>query len=345
VIARYLQGTRAFSQAFRSRIIEAEMAIGQQAMKTGDVPRAMDAFNRVLSIDEGNEQVLSLVRNLGRRQQLRRISTWAMAVVSLLVVGGVLLSAYMGGSREAPPPIVEGTGPSGSSPAGPSAAQDRAAVTQAPETTATPAQGLAAKGPDKQPGTGTPPAAAVPGADRTQAVGRGGAKAEVPPAPQDPNAPRHVVLRPIPANISIGVDGGPLQAFGPSFRSVDLKPGSHTFAFQGAHECCVDEQITVNIPPGVGPYVLPHRLRFRDANLIVASNTPANVVVDDGTARGRTWSLIAVPQPNDIIGMHVVRVSAEGHRDEVRQVRLRAGQLERIEITLEKVADAPRPPG
>jgi eukaryotic-like serine/threonine-protein kinase len=33
VIARYLQGTRAFSASFRSRIIEAETALGQQAMK------------------------------------------------------------------------------------------------------------------------------------------------------------------------------------------------------------------------------------------------------------------------------------------------------------------------
>jgi hypothetical protein len=46
-----------------------------------------------------------------------------------------------------------------------------------------------------------------------------------------------------------------------------------------------------------------------------------------------------------MIGMHVVRVSADGHRDVVREVRLRAGQLERIEVTLEKVPEVAPPPG
>ena len=107
----------------------------------------------------------------------------------------------------------------------------------------------------------------------------------------------------------------------------------------------VDETITVNIPPGPGTYVVSHRLRFRAANLIVASNTPAYVVIDEGNARGRTWSVITVQQPNDMIGMHVVRVSADGHRDVVREVRLRAGQLERVEVTLEKVPEVAPPPG
>jgi hypothetical protein len=117
------------------------------------------------------------------------------------------------------------------------------------------------------------------------------------------------------------------------------------FAFQGALECCIDETITVNIPPGTGSYVLHHRLRYRPANLFVASNIHADVVVDDGIARGRSWSIIPIPQPNDMIGMHVVRVSAAGHRDAVREVRLRAGQLERIEVTLEKVPEVAPPPG
>jgi eukaryotic-like serine/threonine-protein kinase len=329
VIARYLQGTRAFSASFRSRIIEAETALGQQAMKAGDVPRAMDAFNRVLAIDERNEQVLSLVQNLGRRQQLRRVSTWVMAVVSLGCVVAVLLNAQIGGkgvftsdndataAKKADPVApgdVNGGGPN-ATPKQPAEKQPAVPTTK-PETVAQPTAADAAENKSGK-------AAAT--------------KVEQPPPPPvDPNAPRHVVLRPFPANVSIGIDGAPRQPFGPSFRSVDLKPGTHVFSFEGALECCINEDITVNIPPGPGSYVVTHRLRYRPANLIVASNTPANVVVDDGQARGRTYSLITVQQPNDMIGMHVVRVSADGHRDAVREVRLRAGQLERIEVTLEK---------
>jgi eukaryotic-like serine/threonine-protein kinase len=350
VIARYLQGTRAFSASFRSRIIEAETALGQQAMKSGDVPRAMDAFNRVLAIDERNEQVLSLVQNLGRRQKLRKVSTWAMAVISLACVVAVLFNARFGGQAADGPESNSGkstepaksdngtvgtkdVAPNMSGPAQPGGEPGKSPDTKTPqpEQIAQPS----AAGADAKTGRPTAPKPEPPQAQ--------------PQPPIDPNALRHVVLRPIPANVSIGIDGAPLQAFGPSFRSVELKPGPHVFAFQGALDCCIDEQITVNIPPGQGSYVLAHRLRFRAANLFVASNTPANVVVDEGKARGRTWSLIQVPQPNEMIGMHVVRVSADGHRDAVREVRLRAGQLERIEVTLEKdkekVPEVAPPPG
>lgn len=344
VIARYLQGTRAFSASFRSRIIEAETALGQQAMKNGDVPRAMDAFNRVLAIDERNEQVLSLVRNLGRRQRLRRLSTWAMAVISLACVVGVLFNARFtqkpgadAPGKSEPVASKPGTGPVEPRAVGANGPGDKPIQPGAQPSQG--AQGVAAA-PSAQP-------VAADSADRGPSRGATPPKAELPATPVDPNALRHVVLRPIPQNVLIGIDGAPLQAFGPSFRSVDLKPGPHVFAFQGALDCCVDETITVNIPPGQGSYVVTHRLRFRAANLIVASNTPANVVIDDGKARGRTWSVITVQQPNDMIGMHVVRVSAEGHRDVVREVRLRAGQLERIEVTLEKekVPEVAPPPG
>lgn len=344
VIARYLQGTRAFSASFRTRILEAETALGQQAMKNGDVPRAMDAFNRVLAIDERNEQVLTLVKNLGRRQQLRRVSTWAMAVISLVCVGAVLLNVR----TEDPDPVAPSAKTSPSAKPSEGAVGKREAV--ADGTATTPGSSARQGEPNRAESPGAQQAAKSepPTADDVQSTksGRGGqARPDAVQPSVDPDAPRQVVLRPVPANVSIGIDGAPMRAFGPSFRSVELKPGPHVFAFHGALECCIDETITVNIPPGNGSYVVSHRLRYRAANLIVASNTPANVVVDDGKARGRTWSIIAIPQPNEMIGMHVVRVSAEGHRDAVREVRLRAGQLERIEVTLEKVLEVAPPPG
>jgi hypothetical protein len=150
---------------------------------------------------------------------------------------------------------------------------------------------------------------------------------------------RHVVLSPEPANVSISIDGAPPRAFGPSFRSVNLPVGSHVFAFQGAHDCCVNDDVTLDIPPGPGAFVVSHRLRFRPAGLFVGSNTPANVQVDHGAVVGRTWSVIRVPQPNDMLATHLVRVSAEGHQDAVLEVRLAAGQVERIEVNLNKLSD------
>jgi len=336
IIARYLQGTRSFSQAFRERILAAEMALGEQAMKDGNVLSAMDAFNRVLSIDEHNERVLKLVTNLGKRQQLRRVGTWTVTVVSVLCVVAVLVHTLALRAKRPEP-----------------AARSHAAANDAPQPNA-------AAESKNEPGAPAQPASAARAgtASGAQVAAAARQRQEHRPAPavrpaatkpdessSAPNAPRHVVLRPEPANVSISIDGSEPREFGPSFRSVTLAPGPHVFAFKGAYDCCVDEQITVDIPPGTSNYVVAHRLSYRPAGLFVRSNTPANVVVDQGAVVGRTWSVIQVPQPNDMFATHTLRVSAEGHRDEVREVRLRAGQIERIEVTLATSEAASVPSG
>jgi serine/threonine-protein kinase len=333
-IAEYLKGTRAFSLTFRGRIIAAEVALGELAMKDGDVPRAMDAFNRVLSLDEQNERVLTAVKNLGRRSRLRRAGVWVAvvgAVVGLIGFFANALTAKYGHSAtklnaSAKPAAVAAGAPSGSpSPGKPDqlATNNWQPVRPAPPLTASVVRARA---------------------ERRSAARVASSKADEVSAGPEGNGPRHVVLRPEPANVSISIDGALPRDFGPSFRELDLAPGSHVFKFVGAHDCCVDEQVTIAIPGGPGTTVVAHRLRFRPAGLYVVSNTPANVVVDDGGARGRSRSVIQVPQPDDMFGTHVVRISADGHEEVVREVRLRAGQLETIEVTLEKSAE-PAPPG
>jgi hypothetical protein len=114
-------------------------------------------------------------------------------------------------------------------------------------------------------------------------------------------------------------------------------PGTHVFKFKGAHDCCVDEEFRVDIPPGTTPFVVAHRLRFRPAGLYVVSNTPANVVVGNGLASGRTRSVIQVQQPDDMYANHLVRISGDGHEPVTTEVRLRAGQVETIEVTLRPI--------
>jgi len=322
VIARYLQGTRAFSKAFRARIIEAEMALGEQAMKAGDLPRAMDAFNRVLSIDEGNERVLNLVASLGKRQRLRRVGYWVSLAISLSCVIAVLVHAYLSRAGKSDGPSAEDSPPMAAVEPAPSVQPSTAPP---PEARPAPPQPERASPPDAKPGPSRPTAAASKPDDSP---------------PVDPTAPRRVVLRPEPANVSISIDGAAPRDFGPSFREVTLVPGRHTFAFRGALECCVDEEIAVDIPAGTGSYVVTHRLRFRPAVLYVVSNTPADVLVDD-KVRGRTYSVIRIPQPNDMWAPHVIRVSAEGHRPAQQEVRLQAGQLKQIEVKLEREVAPP----
>ncbi|MET0385778.1 MAG: protein kinase [Polyangiales bacterium] len=344
VISRYLKGTRAFSTAFRARIVEAEMLLGEQAMKAGDLPLAMDAFNRVLSIDEHNERVLKLVNNLGKRQKLRRVGSWIVLAVSLTCVTAVLVHALAGrpeGSGDATAaasqpgvqPPARSDDPQGAN--GANGAKPSAPVPTQPPTAA--ADSIPATTPVEAPDT-TPrpdPRAGAPKA--------GNGKPDEPVQPVDATAPRHVVLRPQPANVSISIDRAAPRNFGPSFRDVYLTPGPHSFAFKGAHDCCLDEEVSINIPAGTGSYLVAHKLRFRSAGLYISSNAPADVVIDQALS-GRTWSVIQVPQPNDMFAPHVIVVRAPGHHEKTLEVRLQAGQVHQVNVTLQKIAEG-SPPG
>lgn len=321
-IADYLRGTGAFTAQFRERIIAAEAALGERAMKAGDLPLAMDAFNRVLSYDEKNERVLNAVHRLGRRSQLRRIATWAGIVTVLVGALGLVVNALA-------PKTEVWEQKAETKPALPAETEKEKPTPSVPVNAVSEPEIPRPNGrrSDKRP----PRTASAPSQ----------AKADEPPV--DPKQPRHVILRPEPANVSIGIDGQAPRDFGPSFRELDLVPGQHVFKFKGAHDCCVDEEFRVDIPPGANPFVLAHRLRFRPAGLYVVSNAPANVVVGNGRASGRTRSVIYVPQPDDMYANHIVRITGEGHQPVSTEVRLRAGQLETIEVTLQPIAPSESP--
>jgi hypothetical protein len=142
-----------------------------------------------------------------------------------------------------------------------------------------------------------------------------------------------VVFAPVPANVTISVDEGPPQAFGPSFRMLELVPGPHTFRFVGAHECCDDAVVQVDVPPGPGETVVPAKLAFRDARLYVSSNVPADVSLD-GEAAGRALSLIRLPLTRGSLERRKILVTAAGHEPYTGYVDLRAGQVAQLEVTL-----------
>ena len=152
----------------------------------------------------------------------------------------------------------------------------------------------------------------------------------------DASAPRRVTFNPSPANVAIGVDGDAPRDFGPSFREVVLTPGVHRFKFVGAHDCCIDEEITLRIPPGAEPFPIVQKLKFRPAGLYVVTAAPANVLVDGGAYSGRTRSVIEVRDMAQLTETHQIRISAEGHEDEVRDVRLQAGQVVTVDVEMRK---------
>lgn len=141
-------------------------------------------------------------------------------------------------------------------------------------------------------------------------------------------APREVVFRPRPPNVQISVDNGPLRAFGPDFRSVELTPGPHRFRFVGANDCCEDAEFTQNIPAGEEPYALSRALSFRDSPLYITANVPATVEVlprgSSGGAEGRTRALLYIPMSRGR-ETRQYRVTAPGYEVYTGTVTLTAG--------------------
>jgi serine/threonine-protein kinase len=317
-LADYLKDPEGYSAQLRVQTIEKLTLLGEQAQRRGDRPAAMDYWNRVLALDEGNARVMGAVQQLGRRSALRRTALRACGalVVVALALGTYALvrarseQAQVAGAIKTPSKVV------------PPATERRE-----PRVVAT-----VPKTPVK-----TEPVAIKP-RDRVRDD-----KPRTPrPPPIDPTLPRRVMFDPSPQNVSIGVNSGEPRPYGPQFRSVDLPPGTHRFKFIGGLDCCIDEEITIEIPPGNEPFKLEKNLKYRPAGLYVVTTNPADVdviadvIVDDGRVTGRSRYMIYVGDMDNLTESHSIKVSLEGHKEHRQMVKLRAGQVVTVPVQLTK---------
>ena len=312
-VARYLSDPEGYGAILRAQLVLKLTELGEQAQARGEVPVALEHWNRVLALDDGNARVLAGVQRLGQRAAMRRRMSRVAAfagIAVLLATPTYLALRPRGGRAREVVAVKTHDGPPAAS-AGPSAPRPVARVPAviAPARTT----------PDPHPARPR-----IPARPATPSV--------------NPDTPRAVTFNPFPANVAIGVDGGEPRAFGPSFREVTLPPGMHRFKFVGAHTCCLDEEITVRVPAGEGPFTVTQRLKFRPAGLYVVTNTvaPANVVVDGGAITGRSRNVIEIPDMAQLIEMHSVKISFAGHEDEIRDVRVQAGQVVTVDVTMRK---------
>lgn len=311
-LADYLKDPEGYSAQLRVQTIEKLTMLGEEAQRRGDRPTAMDYWNRVLALDEANARVMGAVQQLGRRSALRRNAlraTGALMIVALAMGTYALVRA-----RSEQTQLASALKP-------PDKAAPPATQRREPRVVAT-----VPKTPVK-----TDPSAAKPNRNRDDH------KVRTPrPPPIDPTLPRRVVFDPFPANVSIGVNGADPRPFGPSFHDTELVPGMYRFKFVGAHECCIDEEILLKVEPGEGPLTIEKRLKFRPAGLYVVTETPANVIVDEGRVAGRSRSVIEVGDMDSLTESHQIKVSAEGHNEHTQVVKLRAGQVVTVPVQLTK---------
>lgn len=309
-LERFLKDPEAVRKELRERAIPKLIELGSRASDAGDVPKALDYYNRVLALDEGNESVLRLIERVGQDRRRRAIfaSAGLLAAFGLVAAGG----AWM----------LWPTGPGGTT-AGPDAGL-------AISTSADAADG----------GDAGFDAGSDAGHDAGSDAGVDAGQDEAPAVVS--SAARRILFSVRPAAVSIAIDGGEPQPLGPSFPITELRPGRHTFRVTPLGELESQfraETFTENVPPGSGEHRLSFELGYSPAGLHVRSNVAGEVRID-GRVR-RTNMLFDVPMSAQT-QTHNFTVSAPGYRTASGSVLLTAGQSAEARLDLEP--EAPEAP-
>ena len=313
----YFRDPRGESERLRTQVIDKLLVSARKAVLARDRPQAVAYLDRVLALEDGRAEALALLADLdraSRRKLVLRASSAAACVAFLAAV-------WLWFAPRSGPVLAAGTPRQSAQPREQPEPSTPPAV-QTPGNVQTP----------RAESADTPP----PKPSRNDRVDRKPAKP--PPARPRETGPRTVVFDPEPANVTISVDGAAPRSFGPSFHNVELEPGPHTFLFVGAHECCEERLVSMEIPPGPGQTVIDPKLRFRPARVYVACDVPADVVLDEGLASGRTRSFIQVPVEEHLVEKRRISVTAPGYEPYTGTVELRAGQVAQVPVVLKPSA-------
>lgn len=307
LVIEYLADPVPVGARIRETSIAALLARGRDALANKERGKALECFNRILCLDESNEEVLALVDRIGRPDRRPMI---AVGIAAALFSAAVAFAAW---------PSDRGTvllDPVDIRPADVDAAVLADAGTR----------------PDADPDSGL-------GEDSGQDAGQstiGPTKIRVTPLPF--RGTRVVQFRPSPARVEIAVDEGDFQDFGPGFSEVELPVGVHRFRFRSPTGCCEELDVRLTLRPDAEPYVLERRLDYRPALLIVRSNIlPAKVTIagegNTAGAEGPAGGALRVPL-GSASEVRRITVTAEGHEDYTSQVRLQAGEAQEVRANL-----------
>jgi len=318
MLGRYLANPEEVSRELHQQSLQRLLAIGASAAKAGNVPTAQAALSRALALDDGNDRALSLLGSLGRRRRRNRL----IAVVASTLAVAMAGAGYAAWLRaEVETPATEAGVASG-------------------ETLGT-ALGASA---DPEGSDGLPQVPIEP-LTEPEATKEATAK-EDRNKEAVPNGRRWLVFKPTPPNVSISVDGGPLKPYGPDFRRVRLKVGSHSFRFVGAEDCCEERVVRRRIPPGTRDFELSVKLRYRPARLYLKGPAPADATVritlpGNRRVKGRIREILRIPM-SSLQASAEVQISAPGYRAHKSVVRLRAGgDLTEHSFSLEREVETP----
>jgi eukaryotic-like serine/threonine-protein kinase len=249
-LVRFFSSPVTYEQALRQRLIATLTRRGQEELDGRRTARALELWNRVLTIDPANDQVLRFVDRLGKRRRVR----WGLVAAAALLAAssGVAVAwDHLGPAiaekpaiadvpadpppAPAPDPVPAVLVAGGDVDAGPLVAQAEPEPEPEPEQEPTP---------EPEPAPREPPPTT-----RTSTSSRQQASAIV--------APRTFRLVPTPRNASYSVNGGDFVQVSMGDAVVTLGQGAHQIVFR--HPLCADvveridatdagRQITVRLP-------------------------------------------------------------------------------------------------
>jgi serine/threonine-protein kinase len=110
-LARYLEAPVAYEGALAARLVDHLTRRGQELLTAGRRAAALDALDRVLTIDPRNAKVVAILDGLNRRTRLRSA---AIAAAFITAIGGGAYLVHRRGQvvpAPAPSALVEGSGP------------------------------------------------------------------------------------------------------------------------------------------------------------------------------------------------------------------------------------------
>lgn len=311
LLARYLKDPEGVGRELVERAIDLLIDRGARASDAGDVPTALDYYNRVLALDEGNERVLKLIERVGMDRRRRAL---LMAGAGLMALGSVAggIAYYM----FTLPPDLGPTDP----------------TTIGPEPDAG-ARFVEAIDPTDDAGI------ADAGDQRVVDVGQdGGTGPAVPAIPRTTTTGSRIVrFLPEPNNVLLSVDGSPPEHWGAA-PTRELTVGRHTVVVTPHPDIARSYRETsaaVRVLSGTGDQREALRLELQPASIFVICSAPGASVVVAGRARGTCDEVIRVPM-QDLRENLRVEVGAERFRtsSELRQLEA-GGDTVQLRVNLE----------
>jgi serine/threonine-protein kinase len=350
-LATYFADPCEYVARHRPKLLATLIARGKEERREKRLQSALNYFNRVLSVDETNEEVLALVEGMTARVRLRRIaeaSAAAAAVLAALFGAGYALSDAVHCGGAAAPGDGDAsalTGEAASTTAGDASDASVAAVVRgagraAPDGAPPRVGGALDAGPGSDGGDSPDGAAAGDGAVPVVPDRR--------PPPPAPVVRRLVRIIPNPPAARVVVDGTDHGEYGAALaRGLPLTVGSHEVTLVPRDRTYDELTFTLVVPPGgrvEEPIVQRRTLSFRPALVRIGTDASSAVVYIPGRERSRANRVFQVRLNAAEERVQMV-VDADGRRSVVLDVVLRAGQEYSRDVILDPETSASGGPG